>query len=93
MASFHIFIGCSVAGMYGESCDEACPINCRDNLCDIETGACLNCNEGFKGEQCDGKRERERERERERGERERERKVGWRSVIICHNRWRTITLF
>nr|XP_022321970.1 uncharacterized protein LOC111123725 [Crassostrea virginica] len=45
--------GCSVAGMYGESCDEACPINCRDNLCDIETGACLNCNEGFKGEQCD----------------------------------------
>ena len=88
MASYHIFIGCSVAGMYGESCDEACPINCRDNLCDIETGACLNCNEGFKGEQCDGKRERERERER----RERERD----GLAKCHNlpdRWRTITLF
>ena len=88
MASFHIFIGCSVAGMYGESCDEACPINCRDNLCDIETGACLNCNEGFKGEQCDGERERERERER------REREKG--GLAKCYNlpdRWRTITLF
>ncbi|XP_048779236.1 uncharacterized protein LOC125682605 [Ostrea edulis] len=44
--------GCTV-GIYGENCDKECPINCRNKQCDIETGACLQCNDGLKGERCD----------------------------------------
>ncbi|XP_062603685.1 uncharacterized protein LOC134265487 isoform X2 [Saccostrea cucullata] len=44
--------GCA-SGVYGENCEMKCPINCRGNQCDIVTGACLQCTDGWKGQHCD----------------------------------------
>lgn len=43
--------GCST-GVFGDDCAEPCPMNCRDNLCKVETGVCLQCVDGWKGEFC-----------------------------------------
>lgn len=43
--------GCAT-GVYGDDCTEPCPINCRDELCKVETGVCLQCIDGWKGEFC-----------------------------------------
>ncbi|XP_061165241.1 uncharacterized protein LOC133174188 [Saccostrea echinata] len=45
--------GCASAGVYGENCEKKCPINCRNNQCDIVTGACLQCIDGWGGQHCD----------------------------------------
>eukprot|EP00105_Crassostrea_gigas_P042292 XP_019926440.1 PREDICTED: uncharacterized protein LOC105336880 isoform X2 [Crassostrea gigas] len=43
--------GCST-GVFGDDCAEPCPQNCRDDLCKVETGVCLQCVDGWKGEFC-----------------------------------------
>lgn len=29
-----------------------CPSGCKDNLCDINNGVCINCNDGYWGRDC-----------------------------------------
>lgn len=43
--------GCST-GVFGDDCAEPCPQNCRDDLCKVQTGVCLHCVDGWKGEFC-----------------------------------------
>ena len=40
-------LGCQTAGVYGNSCKERCPTNCRDNACHIEKGTCYGCTPGW----------------------------------------------
>ena len=39
--------GCNASGVYGASCKELCPINCRDNVCHIQNGTCYECKPGW----------------------------------------------
>ena len=45
-------LGCQTAGVYGESCEKRCPINCRDNTCHIQKGTCFGCSPGWNGTMC-----------------------------------------
>ncbi|XP_062605891.1 multiple epidermal growth factor-like domains protein 10 [Saccostrea cucullata] len=51
--------GCPNSMVYRNNCNLSCPRNCKEGLCNIESGTCLGCNKGFKGlrceEQCDGR--------------------------------------
>nr|XP_022306121.1 multiple epidermal growth factor-like domains protein 6 [Crassostrea virginica] len=44
--------GCETSGVYGDSCQKLCPINCRNNTCHIKTGTCFECEPGWKGATC-----------------------------------------
>ena len=39
--------GCQTSGVYGDSCTEPCPPNCRDNVCHIQKGICYGCTPGW----------------------------------------------
>nr|XP_022305779.1 protein draper-like [Crassostrea virginica] len=39
--------GCQASGVYGDSCKERCPTNCRDNVCHIQKGTCFGCSPGW----------------------------------------------
>ena len=39
--------GCQTGGVYGNSCKERCPANCRDNVCYIQKGTCYECDPGW----------------------------------------------
>nr|XP_022311265.1 scavenger receptor class F member 2-like [Crassostrea virginica] len=39
--------GCQASGVYGDSCKEQCPTNCRDNVCHIQKGTCFGCAPGW----------------------------------------------
>ena len=39
--------GCQASGVYGDSCKERCPANCRDNVCHIQKGNCFGCSPGW----------------------------------------------
>lgn len=43
--------GCNV-GFHGENCTK-CPVNCLNDTCQVQTGYCFDCKDGFKGEMCD----------------------------------------
>ncbi|XP_061170695.1 uncharacterized protein LOC133180136 [Saccostrea echinata] len=43
--------GCKL-GVFGEKCDKECSKGCRDNKCNIITGACLGCKTGWIGNYC-----------------------------------------
>lgn len=45
---FHIYScqGCDPR-VYGSSCNKSCPINCKDNMCQIQYGACFVCKLGW----------------------------------------------
>ena len=51
-AKITIILGCQTAGVYGESCEQRCPINCRDNTCHIQKGTCFECSPGWRGTTC-----------------------------------------
>uniref|UniRef100_K1PLA4 Leukocyte common antigen n=1 Tax=Magallana gigas TaxID=29159 RepID=K1PLA4_MAGGI len=42
--------GCD--GTYGDDCFYPCPTNCLDRKCDTDTGHCLGCSPGYKGQRC-----------------------------------------
>lgn len=44
--------GCPKIGYYGENCSIPCSQNCQPSNCDIESGACMSCVEGFEGQKC-----------------------------------------
>ena len=46
------YTGCQTSGVYGDSCQKQCPINCRNNACHIKTGTCFDCEPGWKGATC-----------------------------------------
>ena len=45
-------LGCQNSGVYGNSCKERCPTNCRDNVCHIQKGYCFGCKPGWTGTTC-----------------------------------------
>ena len=45
-------LGCQHSGVYGNSCKERCPTNCRDNVCHIQKGYCFGCKPGWTGTTC-----------------------------------------
>ena len=47
--------GCKTSGVYGTNCEEQCPTNCRDNICDIQNGACFGCESGWTGTTCNAR--------------------------------------
>nr|XP_022311651.1 multiple epidermal growth factor-like domains protein 6 [Crassostrea virginica]XP_022311652.1 multiple epidermal growth factor-like domains protein 6 [Crassostrea virginica]XP_022311653.1 multiple epidermal growth factor-like domains protein 6 [Crassostrea virginica]XP_022311654.1 multiple epidermal growth factor-like domains protein 6 [Crassostrea virginica]XP_022311655.1 multiple epidermal growth factor-like domains protein 6 [Crassostrea virginica]XP_022311656.1 multiple epidermal growth len=47
--------GCQASGVYGDSCTELCPPNCRDNVCHIQKGYCFGCKPGWTGTTCNTK--------------------------------------
>nr|XP_034321877.1 uncharacterized protein LOC105318691 isoform X3 [Crassostrea gigas] len=44
--------GCPFPDHYGENCNQTCSSRCKDNRCHIETGYCLDCENGFRGPYC-----------------------------------------
>lgn len=44
-------LGCNL-GLYGTDCDMNCPINCKDQMCDIVNGTCFGCEFGWTGDTC-----------------------------------------
>nr|XP_022311643.1 multiple epidermal growth factor-like domains protein 10 [Crassostrea virginica] len=44
--------GCQTSGVYGSSCAERCPTNCRDDVCHIQEGTCFDCAPGWLGTVC-----------------------------------------
>lgn len=46
-----IVLGCNL-GLYGTDCDMNCPINCKDQMCDIVNGTCFGCEFGWTGDTC-----------------------------------------
>ncbi|XP_062599033.1 uncharacterized protein LOC134260493 [Saccostrea cucullata] len=44
--------GCSSPRRYGSDCSEVCPTNCKE-YCNIESGNCLQCFPGYRGDRCD----------------------------------------
>lgn len=51
----YIFLGC-IRGKYGENCIRECPVNCLDDICNIFSGTCYLCDDGYKGPICDNGR-------------------------------------
>lgn len=47
----YISLGCDL-GVYGSNCDMSCPINCKDQMCDIVNGTCFGCEPGWTGDTC-----------------------------------------
>ncbi|XP_078330664.1 uncharacterized protein LOC144624641 [Crassostrea virginica] len=47
--------GCKASGVYGYSCKEPCPTNCRDNVCHIQKGICFECAPGWIDTTCNTK--------------------------------------
>ena len=45
-------VGCQTSGVYGDSCQKECPVNCRNNTCHIKTGNCFECEQGWKSSTC-----------------------------------------
>lgn len=45
--------GCE-RGSYWENCTRTCPGNCLNDACDIFSGNCYLCDNGYKGSMCDG---------------------------------------
>ena len=45
-------LGCQNSGVYGNSCKERCPTNCRYNVCHIQKGYCFGCKPGWTGTTC-----------------------------------------
>lgn len=45
--------GCDKSGVYGSHCDIPCPINCKNNICNIQNGTCFECKHGSYGDKCD----------------------------------------
>ena len=45
-------LGCQ-QGSYDEDCMSTCPDRCLDNLCELVTGNCYQCDAGYKGSRCD----------------------------------------
>lgn len=44
--------GCPKLGYFGQNCSVPCPdVNCQ--YCHVETGTCLGCKPGFKGQRCE----------------------------------------
>ena len=39
--------GCQASSVYGDSCTEPCPPNCRDHVCHIQKGTCYGCVPGW----------------------------------------------
>lgn len=35
------------------NCNKLCPINCQNNLCNIENGSCFGCKPGWRDTLCD----------------------------------------
>ena len=52
--SFHP--GCQASGVYGDTCKELCPTNCRDNVCHIQKGTCYGCAPGWTYTSCNTSR-------------------------------------
>lgn len=48
--------GC-VPRVYGSSCNKSCPINCKDNMCQIQHGTCFDCKPGWMGTFCNTSKE------------------------------------
>ena len=48
--------GCQASGVYGASCKELCPTNCRDNVCHIQKGTCYGCAPGWTYTACNTSR-------------------------------------
>lgn len=44
--------GCKETGYFGDDCSLACPINCQERRCHIQTGYCLGCLPGYREEGC-----------------------------------------
>ncbi|XP_061166268.1 uncharacterized protein LOC133175166 [Saccostrea echinata] len=44
--------GCPDEGYYGEYCNQSCPENCHNQICNITTGNCINCTAGYQGPKC-----------------------------------------
>ncbi|XP_062610352.1 cell death abnormality protein 1-like, partial [Saccostrea cucullata] len=44
--------GCTSLRRYGSDCSKACPKNCKE-YCHIESGNCLQCSSGYRGERCE----------------------------------------
>eukprot|EP00105_Crassostrea_gigas_P037704 XP_019921852.1 PREDICTED: cell death abnormality protein 1-like [Crassostrea gigas] len=44
-------LGCDV-GFYGENCRK-CPDNCLNDTCEVQTGDCFCCKDGFSGRMCE----------------------------------------
>lgn len=43
-----------VNGLYGKDCDIACPVKCKNKLCDGKHGTCIfGCVNGLYGNHCD----------------------------------------
>lgn len=51
MYTFLIFKGCQGISQYGEYC-LSCPPTCPDARCNMSTGSCFYCLDGFTGENC-----------------------------------------
>nr|XP_022306114.1 multiple epidermal growth factor-like domains protein 10 isoform X2 [Crassostrea virginica] len=47
--------GCQASGVYGDSCTEPCPPNCRENVCHIQKGTCYGCVPGWINTTCNTK--------------------------------------
>ncbi|XP_052693424.1 cell death abnormality protein 1-like [Crassostrea angulata] len=47
--------GCKKLNVYGSNCDISCPINCKDNTCNILNGNCFGCKSGWRGLSCNSK--------------------------------------
>nr|XP_022305066.1 multiple epidermal growth factor-like domains protein 10 isoform X2 [Crassostrea virginica] len=47
--------GCKTSGVYGNNCKQQCPINCKDNVCDIQMGTCFGCKPGWTNTICQTK--------------------------------------
>lgn len=50
--SFKFNIGCKISSMYGTACDIPCPVACKNNLCHIQNGECLECEPGVYSSYC-----------------------------------------
>lgn len=45
-------MGCKTPGVYGSACDIPCPVACKDNICNIQGGVCLESKHGVCGSYC-----------------------------------------
>lgn len=46
-------IGCSTPDHYGEDCNQSCPDHCNNSRCQIDTGHCFECENGYQGPKCE----------------------------------------
>ncbi|XP_069109294.1 scavenger receptor class F member 1-like [Argopecten irradians] len=46
-----LLLECDI-GYHGNHCDQPCPDNCKNKICNMDSGSCEACEPGYHGDSC-----------------------------------------